>query len=64
MTPMFLLMLAGSMAVPAVALWALRWAVRHGEFVMQERAALLPFDEEEPVGRATDIILNQRTANR
>jgi len=25
---------------------------------------LLPFDEEEPVGRATDIILNQRTANR
>lgn len=64
MTPMFLLMAAGSLAVPAVALWALRWAVGHGEFQMQERAALLPFDEAEPVGEATDIILNQRTSKR
>jgi hypothetical protein len=64
MTPMFLLMAAGSLAVPAVALWALRWAVGHGEFQMPERAALLPFDEAEPVGEATDIILNQRTSKR
>lgn len=61
MTAMYLLMLAGSMVVPCVALAALRWALRHGEFRLQERAALLPFSEEEPVGRGTDMILNQGT---
>jgi len=64
MTVMLFLMLTGSVAVPAVALWALRWALGHGEFRMPERAALLPFDEEEPVGRSTDMILNPRTVQR
>ncbi len=63
MTVMLILMLTGSVAVPAAALWAFRWALGHGEFQMPERAALLPFDEEEPVGRETDMILNQGVAN-
>lgn len=59
---MQLLMWLGALVVPCVALWALRWAVRNDEFRLQERSALLPFSEEEPVGRCTDMILNQRTA--
>ena len=62
MTVMLILMLTGSVAVPAAALWAFGWALGHGEFRMPERAALLPFDEEEPVGRDTDMILNQGAA--
>jgi hypothetical protein len=48
------------LVVPLGALWALRWAARHGELGAPERAALLPFDEEEPVGQSTDQILNHR----
>jgi hypothetical protein len=48
--------------VPGVALVALRWASHRGELNLPERAALLPFDEEEPVGRATDQILNRQSA--
>lgn len=49
------------LVVPVAALWALRWAARHGEFRLGERAALLPFDDEEPVGQPTDQILNRGT---
>ena len=54
-----LILLAGVLAVPLAALWALRWASRQGEVGHAERAALLPFDEEEPVGKSTDQILNR-----
>ena len=36
------------------ALLALRWALRNGQFEHAERAALLIFNEEEPVGELTD----------
>lgn len=54
-----IILLAGVLAVPLAALWALRWAAAHGELRQGERAALLPFDDEEPVGTATDQILNR-----
>ena len=36
------------------ALVALRWALRNGQFEHAERAALLIFSEEEPVGQLSD----------
>ena len=54
-----IILLAGVLAVPLAALWALRWASRQGELGHADRAALLPFDEEEPVGKSTDQILNR-----
>lgn len=36
------------------ALLALRWALRNGQFEHADRAALLIFSEEEPVGELTD----------
>lgn len=51
--------LIGSVFVlPAAALLALRWAGREGQFAHADRAALLPFDESEPVGVMTDAVLN------
>lgn len=46
------------LVVPAIGLWALWWAGRSGEFSRLDRAALLPFDDEEPAGAPTDQILN------
>jgi predicted deacylase len=54
-----LILLGSVVVVPAVALWSLHWASRTGEFRLLNRAALLPFDDEEPVGQATDQILNR-----
>lgn len=56
------LMIVGVIAVPGGALCALYWASRQGEFRLARRAALLPFDDEEPVGRPTDQILNRGAA--
>jgi hypothetical protein len=54
------LILFGSVLVlPVVSLWALRWAGRHGQLVQTDKASLLPFDESEPVGVATDQILRR-----
>lgn len=64
MSPSLIMLIAGALVVPVCALWALRWAARHGELSMPERAALLPFDEEEPVGHGTDLILNRGAAER
>lgn len=56
--PVITLILLGSiLLLPAAALVSLRWASRSGQLGRFDRAALLPFDEEEPVGRATDQIL-------
>ena len=52
------ILLGSILVVPAVGLFALHWAGRQGEFARLDRAALLPFDEEEPVGRPTDQTLN------
>jgi hypothetical protein len=62
MNVLAILMIGGVLAVPGVALVALRWASHRGELNLPERAALLPFDEEEPVGMATDQILNRQSA--
>jgi len=54
-----LILLGSVVVVPVVALWSLHWASRTGEFRFMERTALLPFDDEEPVDRPTDQILNR-----
>jgi nitrogen fixation-related uncharacterized protein len=50
----WILFVSSVIVLPAVALLALRWAVRHGEFRNLQKTALSIFDEEEPVGRMTD----------
>ncbi len=56
--PVIILILLGSvLLLPAAALLSLRWATRSGQFTLMNRAALLPFDDEEPIGQATDQIL-------
>jgi cbb3-type cytochrome oxidase maturation protein len=40
------------------ALWALRWALRSGQFKDSERTALSIFDDEEPVGEVQDRFPN------
>jgi cbb3-type cytochrome oxidase maturation protein len=59
-----LILILSSLAVPAVGLYALWWAGRNGQLRHQDRAALLPFDDAEPVGRMTDVVLNRRAARR
>lgn len=56
--PVISLILLGSvLLLPAVALLCLRWARRSGQLAGMDRAALLPFDGEEPLGQPTDQIL-------
>ena len=55
-----IILFASVVGLPAAALLALRWAGRTGQFAHQDRAALLPFDETEPVGVMTDKILGVR----
>jgi len=52
------ILIGSSLAFPAVALYALWWAGRHGQLSHQDKASLLPFDEEEPLGQMTDMVLN------
>ena len=54
MSVVWILFVSSVIVLPAVALLALRWAVRHGEFKNLQKTALSIFDEEEPVGRMTD----------
>jgi len=59
--PVISFILLGSVVLlPAAALWAMRWATATGQFRCPNKAALLPFDESEPVGVATDQILGNR----
>jgi cbb3-type cytochrome oxidase maturation protein len=53
---MILWILLGTSLVvlPGMALLALRWALRHGEFKHVDKAALSIFDEEEPLGKLSD----------
>lgn len=53
------ILIGSSLMFPAVALWALWWAARNGQLAHSDKAALLPFDEQEPVGRMTDVVLNR-----
>ena len=55
------LIIAGSVILlPGVAVLALRWAGETGQLKQFDRQALLPFDEQEPVGQATDQILGRK----
>ena len=56
------ILMGSSLAFPAVALYALWWAGREGQLRHSEKAALLPFDEPEPVGQMTDVVLNRPSA--
>ena len=51
------ILLGSVVLLPAAALMALRWAASSGQFRGPDKAALLPFDEVEPVGLETDRIL-------
>ena len=51
----YIIILIGSFVLlTGSALLALRWALRTGQLRNSEKAALLVFDEEEPVGEMTD----------
>jgi hypothetical protein len=51
---LWLLFIGSLVVLPGSALLALRWAVRTGQLEEFQKAALLIFDEEEPVGQMTD----------
>lgn len=53
------ILIGSSLVFPAVALWALWWAGRTGQLAHADKASLLPFDEQEPVGRMTDVVLHR-----
>jgi hypothetical protein len=51
----YFIILAGSFfLLTGSALLALRWALQNGQLRNSEKAALLVFDEEEPLGEVTD----------
>ncbi len=50
----WLLFICSVVVLPTLALLALRWAARHGEFDHLDKIALSIFDDEEPLGRMTD----------
>ena len=54
MTIVWILFACSIIVLPATALLALRWAVRHGEFRDLRKTALSIFDDEEPVGQLSD----------
>ncbi len=54
MTLLWIMFVCSVVVLPALALWALRWAVRQGQFADLQKTALSIFDEDEPVGRVTD----------
>jgi nitrogen fixation-related uncharacterized protein len=54
MSVIWILFVCSVIVLPATALMALRWAIRHGEFRNLPKTALSIFDEEEPVGRLSD----------
>lgn len=56
------ILIGSSLVFPAVALWALWWAGRNGQLTHSDKASLLPFDEQEPVGVMTDVVLNRSSA--
>jgi len=62
MTAVHFILFGSALLFPAVVLWALRWAGRNGEFKHTDRSALLPFDESEPLGEMTDVVLNRDQA--
>ena len=54
MTVIWILFVCSIVLLPCLALLAMRWAIRHGEFQNLQKQALSIFDEEEPLGRMTD----------
>ena len=55
-----IILLSSFVFLTGSALLALRWALRNGQFEHAERAALLIFNEEEPVGQLTDRFPDRR----
>jgi nitrogen fixation-related uncharacterized protein len=56
------LLIWGSMLLfGASAVWALVWAIRHGEMSNFKAGAESIFDDDEPVGRPTDAFPRRRS---
>jgi nitrogen fixation-related uncharacterized protein len=56
------LLIWGSMLLfGASAVWALVWAIRHGEMSNFKAGAESIFDDDEPVGRPTDAFPGRRS---
>ncbi len=51
-TYLFVVLIAA--AIMASAVYALKWAIRTGQFRDIEKGATEIFDDEEPIGRPTD----------
>ena len=51
---LWMLFIGSVVVLPATAILAFGWALRHGEFEHLEKTALSIFDEDEPVGVMTD----------
>jgi nitrogen fixation-related uncharacterized protein len=49
-----------ALLIVASAVYGLYWASQKGQLQDLEEGAKIIFDDEEPIGRATDQILNQK----
>jgi cbb3-type cytochrome oxidase maturation protein len=59
--PLYYIILASSFVLlTGSALLALRWALRTGQLRDSKKAALIIFDEDEPVGQMTDLFPGQK----
>ena len=50
----YLLAFLVALAITGSAVYALRWAMKTGQFHDLEKGATVIFDDEEPIGRVTD----------
>jgi cbb3-type cytochrome oxidase maturation protein len=54
MTLAYMLIWGSWVAFGLSAVWALVWAINHGQFQDPEEASKSIFDDEEPIGQMTD----------
>lgn len=52
-----------ALLIVASAVYGLYWASQKGQLQDLEEGAKIIFDDEEPIGRATDQTLNQKKAS-
>lgn len=60
----FLLIFGSMFAVGTSAVLALFWAGRTGQFSDMKNGARVIFDEDEPVGEPTDVVLETRAERK
>jgi cbb3-type cytochrome oxidase maturation protein len=59
MIVLWVLFLGSVVVLPGIALLALRWALRHGEFDDLQKTALSIFDDDEPLGHLPGRFTNR-----